>query len=127
MLLGTLMLLLRRSGSSRECALDGYICRKESRRAGREGERVGCTQSLMPGELDVRRLQAMGVFAFLLLARGYAKGREGEAYADENGYVVIHDVVIHGRIGGRFCSDLYMLLSLPLVRERAKGSEVNEN
>jgi len=47
--------------------------------------------------------------------------RGGEGYADENGYVVIR-----GR-AGRLRSDLYILLSLPLVRERAKSSEVNEN
>jgi len=81
MLLGMLMLSLHCSNSFRECALDRYICPKEARR---ESERVGHTQSPMPRNLDVRRLQAVGV-CLSLVSTG-ARKTEREAYADENGH-----------------------------------------
>ena len=68
------MVSLHCSGDFRGCALGWYICLKGSGRAKGGGERVGRTRSLMLGKLDVRRLQTVGVFVFLLLEQEYARG-----------------------------------------------------
>jgi len=80
----------------------------DARESQKQDERVGCMKAMICGTHP-----AVGFFipVFSLVRAGVRERERGICRGDKTG------VAIAGRVGGRLCYGLYVLLSLPLVSQ----------